>query len=316
MSDPPAEIRAMRMLGADTVGMSSAPEDQTISGQKIHRRPETVVHRFVHMKERTYHIHAGIPCTIAHLSDLHNADGRRALEILRRRRPDLVAVTGDLVLGYQACEGQDLLNTQHHILPLIRECVRLAPTYISLGNHEWVASPRDMRALEEAGAVILDNSWIRDAATGLVIGGLTSAMLMDYRRFRKRHSRQIDYPHEIRHTDRFLLRPDTGWLQQFEAQEGFKVLLCHHPEYWCLQDPMLIDHPLDLVLAGHAHGGQIRLFGRGLYAPGQGVLPRYTDGVHPGPHGCMVISRGMSNTAPRPIPRLYNPTEVIFIDLR
>ena len=270
----------------------------------------------MHIKERFYKVHAGIPCTIAHLSDLHNADERSAAAILRRRRPDLIAVTGDLFLGYQAFEGQDLLKTQQHILPLVRACADLAPTYISLGNHEWVVSPRNLRTLEDAGAVILDNSWVRDRSTGTVVGGLTSAMLMDYRRFRQKHSRQTDYPHEIRHTDRYQLHPDTRWLARFEGQEGFKILLCHHPEYWCLQDPFLIGRSVDLVLAGHAHGGQIRLFGRGLYAPGQGVLPRYTGGVHRGPHGCMVISRGMANTAPRPIPRLFNPPEIVFIDLR
>ena len=91
--------------------------------------------------------------------------------------------------------------------------------------------------------------------------------------------------------------------------------MCHHPEYWCMQPPMLKDHPIDLVLSGHAHGGQIRLFGQGLFAPGQGLLPRYTGGLYEGPHGNMIVSRGLANTAPPPIPRLFNPREVVTIRL-
>ena len=267
------------------------------------------------MKERIYRIRAGIPHTIALLSDLHGKDGREALQILRRRRPSLIAVTGDLFLGYKTKEGDDLADLQPAVLPFIRGCAELAPTYISLGNHEWTASPADYQALKSAGAVLLDNEWTRDQETGLLMGGLTSAMVMDYRRFRRKHAPDIPYPDDMRHIDGLILHPSTRWLRAFEEQEGYKILLCHHPEYWSLRTPMLKNHPIDLVLSGHAHGGQIRLFGRGLYSPGQGILPRYTGGVFRGPHGSLVISRGLSNTAPRPIPRLFNPREVVMIDL-
>ena len=64
----------------------------------------------------------------------------------------------------------------------------------------------------------------------------------------------------------------------------------------------------DLILSGHAHGGQIRLFGRGLFAPGQGIFPKYTSGIH----GSMIISRGLSNTGGM-IPRLFNRREIVYI---
>ncbi len=267
------------------------------------------------MKERIYRIRAGIPRTIALLSDLHAEDGNRAVKILERRRPDLIAVTGDLFLGYKPKEGDNLTVLQPKVLPFLRSCAALAPTYISLGNHEWLLSPTDFRAMRSTGALLLDNEWIRDEHTGLLIGGLTSGMVMDYRRFRRKHDPGIRYPEEKRHIDGVQLHPDVRWLKKFEQQQGYKVLLCHHPECWSLEEPLLRDHPIDLVLAGHAHGGQIRLFGHGLYSPGQGFLPRYTEGVFKGPHGNLVISTGLANTAPFPIPRLFNPREVVTVDL-
>ena len=57
------------------------------------------------------------------------------------------------------------------------------------------------------------------------------------------------------------------------------------------------------------HGGQIRLFGQGMFAPGQGVLPKFTSGVH----GNMIISKGLANTAGM-VPRVFNAREVVYIN--
>ena len=194
------------------------------------------------MKERIYRIPAGIPHTIAQLSDIHGQDGNEILKILIRRRPSLIAVSGDLFLDH-AQEGDSLIDLQPKVIPLIRACAALAPTYISLGNHEWLASPADIRALQSTGAVLLDNRWVRDQGTGLLIGGLTSAMVMDFRRFRKKHTPEHQYPKKKRHVDGLVLHPSVRWLRTFEEQDGYKILLCHHPEYWCLQTRPLLTRP-------------------------------------------------------------------------
>ena len=73
----------------------------------------------------------------------------------------------------------------------------------------------------------------------------------------------------------------------------FDVLLSHRPEFLT----EYADEQLDLVLSGHAHGGQVRLpFIGGLVAPNQGVFPTYTAGLYEEQNTSMVVSRGLGNS--------------------
>lgn len=98
-----------------------------------------------------------------------------------------------------------------------------------------------------------------------------------------------------------------SFLRAFAAQPGYKVLLCHHPEYY---EPLLRPLDIQLVLSGHAHGGQIRLGGQGLFAPGQGFFPRYTAGLY---EGRLLVSRGLRNNTC--LPRVHNPLELVVLRL-
>ena len=266
------------------------------------------------MRETFYKIPAGSRRLIALISDLHNHSGKDVVRSLRRRHPDLIAVTGDLLVGYLPKDNRLIVKSQKNVLPFLRACAAIAPTYISLGNHEWVVCEEDLDRIRSTGVTLLDNSWV--TADGIVIGGLTSGFVVDYRRFRERRKRATGqlqrYPRRRRSGRMSELQPDAVWLKEFEQQEGVKILLCHHPEYWSLRAPYLKQRRIDLVFSGHAHGGQIRLFGRSIFAPAQGFLPKYTGGVHKGPFGRLVISRGLANTV-RLIPRIGNPTEIVYV---
>lgn len=288
---------------------------------------------------------------IALLSDIHDRPCPGLIKSLKRNRPDIICVSGDFMVGFHPDsdkakkwrkkwrpepKGRRPYAVEHirYALRLMAACARIAPTYVSLGNHEWMLSDRELRFIEHAAGVrILDNVWVRHG--DLVIGGLTSAVVTEYRyfikhpeaaskrsssknanpffRFRRKHEwiaaeeAQLPkiYPDRTYEPMTLKPRPDLGWLKDFEQQDGFKILLCHHPEY---RDRYLKDMKIDLILSGHAHGGQIRIAGQGLFAPGQGLLPKYTAGMH----GNMIISRGLSNTASF-IPRLGNPTEIVYL---
>jgi len=84
------------------------------------------------------------------------------------------------------------------------------------------------------------------------------------------------------------------------------ILLAHRSD----MIPLYTYLDVDVVFTGHAHGGQFRFFGQGIFSPGQGFMPKYTSGVHVKSGTSAVISRGLGNSK-FPI-RLFNPPEIVI----
>lgn len=259
------------------------------------------------LRKTEYEIASPVNRTIALVTDLHEFDSEPVLEILREAKPDVIAVAGDtlerhrrgenldkgdrsfssrlICAGIQAAEA---LGALLHLEPqgvhtknayhFFREAGMLAPVVLSGGNHELFLTDEDRVVMTEAGVTLLDNEYTEIG--GILFGGLTS--------------RQVTGA------------LDTAFLEAFSASPEYKVLLFHHPEYY----PQLSQYPIDLILSGHCHGGQIRVFGRGIFAPGQGLFPKYHHGVY---DGRLVVSAGCANTAP--IPRWGNEPEVVILRL-
>lgn len=162
----------------------------------------------------------------------------------------------------------------------IREAAQRLPTFVGVGNHEMRLHRFDdfRRAVQNTGAHLLWNDCER-------FGEL--ALGCWYR-------------------PEYFGMPDM--LPRLETEAGFRLLLCHRPEDYMRR---LRGADVDLVISGHAHGGQIRVLGQGLYAPGQGLFPRYTRGVV---DNRMIVSAGASNAVP--VPRWGNPCEVLRLRLR
>ena len=231
------------------------------------------------------------PMRVALVSDLHDNPYGKVVEALRQSAPDMILIPGDLTDDEHINQGAEAT------LAFLRECVSLAPTFYSPGNHEIkcyhrgnpfrhplpVPIPEDFRrAVSETGTVFLDNDLFTDGT--LTVCGLTSGICGKEN------------------------RPDAATLERFRQDTGeVKLLLCHHPEYYV---PYLRDLDADLVVCGHAHGGHWRIFGRGVYAPGQGLFPKYTSGVL---NGNCVISRGVGDHTR--IPRIFNPRELVVITM-
>lgn len=236
-------------------------------------------------------------CVVA---DLHDRPYGKILPILKAERPDLILIPGDLTEQFDTAPA----HVPHPGLELLAECAALAPTFYALGNHEiggchrnireskrmraekklipFEITPSDKKAIDSTGAILLCQSYT--VWNGLVIGGLGSGLLN---------------PGWV---------PDLGWLDEYVKVPGYKLLMSHHPEYY---DRYLRPYDIDLTVSGHAHGGQWRIFGRGVYAPDQGLFPKYTSGLH---EDRLVISRGVANSVPV-IPRFFNPCEVVTVEV-
>lgn len=94
--------------------------------------------------------------------------------------------------------------------------------------------------------------------------------------------------------------------------DGFSLLLAHRPSYI----EQYLPGGYDLVLSGHAHGGQWRIPGllNGLLAPDEGLFPQYAGGFYRLGDTALIVSRGLAKESTR-VPRLYNPPELVLIDI-
>ena len=230
---------------------------------------------------------------IVHISDLHNTEiGKNnadLLEMLRLSNPDMIAITGDLLDSRKT----DIPAALH----FIEEAVKIAPCYYVTGNHEARIKEYDefRNSLTALGVAVMEDASIELTQNGEAI---TLLGVND-------PSFQTDY-----------LFGDTGTIMNFKLQEltkenhGFTVLLSHRPELF----DIYVENAIDLVLSGHAHGGQFRIpLAGGLFAPNQGLFPQYDAGVYTEKNTSMIVSRGIGNSI---IPfRINNPPEIILIEL-
>lgn len=234
---------------------------------------------------------------LCQVSDVHNearGEGNAALlRALREAAPDLICITGDFLDSRRT----DL----DFALELAGQLAEIAPAVYVTGNHE--ARRMDLSALE-AGLAARGVQVLRDDWMPLARGGEEIALL------------GLDDPGFAAGEDWTLaegLDQTQAHLSALLAQAGdrFSLVLSHRPELL----PAYAEAGADLVLSGHAHGGQVRLPGiGGLFAPGQGILPRLTSGVHARGETRLVVSRGLGNSA-FPL-RVFNPPEIVTVTLR
>ena len=214
-------------------------------------------------------------CRVAFVSDIHYPSlfGPKRLPKLSRRlneaAPDILLLGGD----YVTCN--DSIDALFASLSSVKTTYG---TYAVLGNHERKNWSMIERSMKEHGIVLLADScaWLCNDGGNICVAGVRDSFVCD--------------------------SVATSAVSN-DVSEAFVILLAHTPDY-----AERSQSRADLVLSGHAHGGQWRIGSQGIFAPSQGLFPRLTDGVH---DGRLVISRGLSNRAP--VPRLNNPPEIVYV---
>lgn len=232
---------------------------------------------------------------IAQVSDLHNDEfGENNMELLQtlsENTPDIIVITGDLV---------DSQHTDMDVaLDFAKGAVQIAPVYYVTGNHEaWIQQYDELKTgLEMIGVTVLE-----DEAIQLEQGDeeVTLVGLSD--------------PDFTVNGDMFGEVPamvGTKLGELTDIEDSYTILLSHRPELF----ETYADCEIDLVLSGHAHGGQFRLpFVGGLIAPNQGIFPKYDAGLYTENNTTMIVSRGIGNSV---IPfRFNNRPEIVLVELK
>ena len=223
---------------------------------------------------------------LAVISDLHGRsfgeDNADLIAAVQAANPDLIALIGDI-----ADERTDLSI----LTPLCEGLVDIAPCFYVTGNHEWRGgeAERICADMEARGVTLLRG----DAVDLTAQNGQTIQVC------------GVDDPEAGME----------GQLQQAGGQVEpgkFSLLLAHRPE----GIEAYLEYPFDLVVSGHAHGGQWRIPGilNGLIAPNQGLFPEYAGGQYDLENATLIVSRGLARESTR-VPRIFNRPEVVVIDL-
>ncbi len=233
---------------------------------------------------------------IVQVSDLHNAEfgenQSKLLQTVKNISPDMIAVTGDLI---------DSSHTDvEKAMDFINGAVKIAPVYYVTGNHEaWTDKYAKLKEqMTKSGVIILSDQGITIKRDGSLI------------RLLGLNDPDFTIKHDMFGEDAAMINTKLKDMQKQSENGEYTILLSHRPELF----DVYVDNSIDLVLSGHAHGGQIRLpFLGGLVAPNQGFFPKYTAGVYEKKQTKMVVSRGLGNSI-APV-RINNCPELVVITL-
>ena len=234
----------------------------------------------------TYKVESGKvdePVRIACLTDLHScAYGQEQTELLEAvtaAAPDLVVLVGDI---YDDVLPPD--NTDTTLAALAQSW----PCYYVTGNHDVFCG--DAAAAHGVTALNGDALPLTVNDQDLLLCGLSD-------------------PRESPAFAEHLATLN----EQAQTAEAFTVLLSHRPS----RIGQYLPGGWDLILSGHAHGGQWRIPGllNGLLAPDEGLFPRYAGGRYDLGNTTFIVSRGLAKESTR-VPRLYNPPELVLVEIQ
>ena len=235
------------------------------------------------------------PCRIVYITDLHSCSyGGSAMtdliDAVDEQKPDMVLFGGDIFDSRRMPDNNAI--TALKALGEKYDCY-----YVS-GNHEVRHGKLEgyKELVRSCGVTVLDGQHTKMAISAVSgtpdVYGFDDTTAYD------------DIFEQMAHIEQVK--------ENYHFEESFNILLIHRPEHFEHYAGM----GFDLVLCGHAHGGQWRIPGvlNGLYAPGQGLFPKYAGGIYESGDTKMIVSRGLAKESSF-VPRIFNRPELVVIDI-
>ena len=235
------------------------------------------------------------PLRIAFITDLHSCSygGSEMTDLIEKvgaQNPDVVLLGGDIFDSRRMPDD--------NAITALKALGAKYPCYFVSGNHEVRHEKLDYykEIVASCGVTVLDGFNTKIAISA--VSGTPDIYGFDDTTAYKNLDEQLAH---IKQTT-----------ENFHFEESFNVLLIHRPENF----EHYVDLGFDLVLAGHAHGGQWRIPGvlNGLYVPDQGLFPEYAGGLYEKDGTTMIVSRGLAKESTY-IPRIFNRPELVIIDI-
>ncbi len=230
---------------------------------------------------------------IALVTDLHSCsygrEQRTLIDAIDAQAPDMVMLGGDIF--------DDVMDNENSRLFVGEIAARYQCFYVT-GNHEYWSYEAEsfVDYISSCGVTVLRGDCVPVEINGQMINICG-----------------IDDPDGWEYGN-----PPLSLHQQLTAANGaadngnYTVLLSHRPELTELYQ----QYDFDLILSGHAHGGQWRipLLLNGLIAPGQGLFPEYAGGCYDIGDTLLIVSRGLARESTR-VPRIFNRPELVIVDV-
>lgn len=262
---------------------------------------------------------------ILHISDFHNKkfgkNYKRIIKKIKEINPNIVLITGDTI----DCH----FPKPDRVYYFFELLTKIFPVYLVSGNHEHVCGRYDefIKGYKNAGVHILDDTFVeieknneklKILGISDLTGNIRARLAKKQVKLRLNTSELCCYISAIKENVFGYISDNSRKVFEEKIKNvvckcnknEFCILLAHRPELINLYEK----YNIDLVLSGHAHGGQFRFLGiKGIIAPGQGIFPKYTSGLYRKKNTSMIVSRGLGNSV---IPiRIFNRPELVVIDL-
>ncbi len=250
------------------------------------------------------------PIYIALVTDLHSCyygeNQSDLIDAIDAQNPDVILLGGDIF-----DDVKEDTNTERFLAGIAGRY----PIYYVTGNHEcWGGKYRfdkQMAILEKYNIPVLSGE-----TEILTVNGETISLCgvddPDVYMVNTDYEKDTEGYIEAQTNKEKTFVSQMAAVSDAASDDHYTILLSHRPEYY----ETYTEYAFDLVLCGHAHGGQWRipLLLNGLYAPHQGIFPKYAGGWYDADDMTMIVSRGLARETTW-VPRIFNRPELVIVEL-